>query len=158
MRRRPTAIIATLIFAVSAGTALAQNKRCLSDDERASMHVRLLQTEMMVGAISCRNETPEVMDKYNAFVRTHGDRLKAESQTLQNYFSDAYGRNANNQFDKFTTAVANDTSTRSMNDANFCRKSVTLADQVGKVQKGQLRAYAQNWATAQNRKYTACGP
>lgn len=156
MHRIPILALAAML-ALPVG-ALAQNKRCLSDDERASMHVRLLQTELMVGAISCRNETPEVMDKYNAFVRTHSDRLKAESQTLQNYFIDAYGRGANSQFDKFTTAIANETSTRSMNDPNFCRKSVTLAEQAEKVQRGQICTYAQNWATAQNRKYTACGP
>jgi hypothetical protein len=151
--------IALALVASLASLPLAsQTKRCLTDDERAAMHVRLLQTELMVGAISCRNETPEIMDRYNAFVRTHGESIGREGKVLQNYFLDAYGRESNTRFDRFTTALANETSTRSMNDQAFCRKSMVLAEQSGKVAKGQLASYAGNWVTANNRKYTACGP
>lgn len=156
---RVTAALAVVAVALGATfPAVAQNKRCLSEDERAAMHVRLLQTELMVGAISCRNETPEIMDKYTAFLRGHGQALGAEGQVLQGYFRDVYGRGANDRFDKFATSLANDISTRSVNDPGFCRKSITLADQATGVQAGQVRTYAQNWATATNRKYTACGP
>jgi hypothetical protein len=155
--KTPTIALA-LIASLAAAAALAQTKRCLSDDERAAMHVRLLQTELMVGAISCRNETPEIMDRYNAFVRAQGESLGSEGKILQNYFRDAYGRESNARFDRFTTDLANETSTRSMNDSAFCRKSMVLAEQSGKVSKGQLKTYAGNWATANNRKYTACGP
>jgi len=148
-------LIAAILLSLATA---AEAQRCVNDAEKTAIHMRKLQTELMVGAISCRAVIPELPDQYNLYVSSHTDRIIANGQALQGYFREAFGRAANDRMDKYFTALANDASTRSMNHPAFCQETMTLAREANKLQGPALDAYARNWATATGRLFDRCQP
>ena len=82
----------------------------------AAMQVRMLQTELMVAALSC-----EARSQYNAFVRKFSRQLADNGRLLREHFRKTYGAKAGTRLDAFVTRLANAASTISIrNSRTFC--------------------------------------
>lgn len=98
---------AVLLCAVAATPALAKGKTpfCASDRDLAALNVRVLQTELMVAALSCGER-----QRYNNFVTTYQSVLKERGQALQALFKRAHGAQGTRRMDAFVTKMANNSS------------------------------------------------
>lgn len=113
------------------------------------MRVRVMQTELMVAALSCRAVPGrDFTGQYNAFVQRHGDKLVSHGRVLQSYFQSRYGEQYRRKLDAFITALANDASRRSMNSATFCDESVQLFQELMTVERNALEAWSERRAAA----------
>ena len=89
---------------------------CASPSEQSALDARVLQTELMVAALTCGQQT-----HYNAFVTKFRDPLTARGQTLRQLFKREYGVAATRRLDNFITRLANEASYRSlMQGTSYC--------------------------------------
>lgn len=146
-------MVGTLV--ASAGTALAQ---CLKPKERTAVHIRVLQTELMVAALSCRAVPGrDFTGQYNAFVKKHGEKLVSHARVLQAYFNARYGNDSRRQLDTFITALANDASQRSMTSPTFCDESAGLFHDALRVERRDLENWTSTRVAAVPVTLGACG-
>jgi uncharacterized protein HemX len=82
-----------------------KSQMCASDRDLAALNARVLQTELMVAALSCGER-----QRYNTFVTTYQDTLTERGQALQALFRRAHGTQANTRLNAFITKLANDSS------------------------------------------------
>jgi len=93
----------------------------------AAVRVRVLQTELMVAALSCRGQlNPEYPSYYNKFVQKFAPELARHAKVLKEHFVGIYGSDALAEMDRFVTRIANDASHRSMAASDFCAASAPL--------------------------------
>ena len=130
--RRMIAGVAALMICVSvspgwaAGKAKPQKPQlCASDRDLAALNARVLQTELMVAALSCGER-----QRYNNFVTTYQQVLKDRGQALQALFKRTQGARANTRLNAFVTKLANDASqqVRSKGD-DYCVFAGELFDE-----------------------------
>jgi hypothetical protein len=147
------------IVAVQATVPLANAAaRCLTDKERMAVHVRMLQTELMVAALSCR-ETMQGRDlpaQYNAFMRKHGEGLVNNSRLIQRYFAAQYGSHWGQKLDAFITGLANDASKRSMDSPVFCDEAVTVFQDALKIAPPDLALWSSYRASIRPTNLDVC--
>lgn len=82
---------------------------CVSSAERSALNVRVLQTELMVAALTCGQQ-----NRYNAFITKFKSALKVRGQTLRQLYNREYGTAATQRLDEFITRLANEASHRSL--------------------------------------------
>ena len=112
--------VAGLLSVASAGTASAFQPQNAS--EVAAINARLLQTEMMVAALTC-----DLRSQYNTAVRTFETDLVRHGKVLRKMFRRDHGASAQRRLDKYITQLANDASARSNhNRATSCRTATSL--------------------------------
>lgn len=109
-RRLVGGTAAVLVYAVVAAPAFAAEKAktsqfCASDSDIAALNARVLQTELMVAALSCDERL-----RYNNFITSYQSVLTARSQALQGMFKRAHGAQGTNRMNAFITKMANDSS------------------------------------------------
>ena len=92
-------LLAGLCAVAIAGPAIAQ--RCVQPSERQAFDMRVLQSQLMVAALSCGRD-----NDYNAFVRKYQRDLSSSYSTLQSHYRRA-GANGQRDMDQFITGVAN---------------------------------------------------
>ena len=83
----------------------AKTPFCASDRDLAALNARVLQTELMVAALSCGER-----QRYNTFVTTYQSVLVDRGQALQAMFRRAHGARAVPALNAFVTKMANDSS------------------------------------------------
>jgi hypothetical protein len=112
---------------------------CYTPAEAAAIHVRMLQSELMVGALACRDSNPELgmISQYNAFVNRHSVRLVGENRVLERHFDKHYGAQGKRRMDTLLTALANDASKRSMTP-DFCHGAASLFGVISVMEWPQL--------------------
>jgi hypothetical protein len=76
---RTVLIAASTLLAAS--TAAAEKPRCVKDEVLTSFEIRMLQTELVVGALSCK-----LTPRYNEFVTEHRPELMKAHKVLLRYF------------------------------------------------------------------------
>jgi hypothetical protein len=103
--------------ALAAGTASA-TEISINDKERASLEMRVMQSELMVAALSCASA-----DSYNAFVTRYKSELTEYGKTMQDLFKRVHGGNAFNQINSFVTRVANEASLKMIQNTHFCEEA-----------------------------------
>lgn len=87
-----------------------------SDPMMSAMQVRMLQTEMMVAALSCG-----AAGQYNAFVRKFAGQLVENGRMLRSHFARTHGKRGSARLDAFVTGLANTASVISIrNSRTFC--------------------------------------
>lgn len=122
------------------------------------MRVRVMQTELMVAALSCRAVPGrDFTGQYNTFVQRHGEKLVTNGRVLQSYFQTRYGEGYRKKLDAFITALANDASRRSMNSATFCDESVQLFQEVMAVDRNSLESWSERRAAVHPIPVETCG-
>ena len=105
--RRP---IATAMLTVMTALTFAPGVRaaCWSAAERQAIAVRVLQSEITVGALTCG-----IKHAYAAFVNQQETQLRRHGGTLSDYYTSAYGDNAGQRkLDALVTRLANEASQR----------------------------------------------
>lgn len=102
------AIVAAALVAGMAGApaALAADAAL---QERAALRVRVLQSDMMVAALSC-----DLRNHYNEAVRRFQAELVLHGRHLRSFFDRVYGKSGQRELDRFVTSMANTASSRSI--------------------------------------------
>jgi hypothetical protein len=137
MRRMVAA--AALAGLLSSTSAWAQT--CAAPDDERALQVRVLQTELMVAALSCQQQDP-----YNAFVTRFQPVLAVHGKALKKYFKRIYGGSSTVQLDEFVTRLANEASLRGMRDLRgFCGDSLTLFKSIEAVETTGLERFVAGW-------------
>lgn len=114
LRSVQSAIVGASLLSLLAEPALAA--RCAKGTETDALRTRMLQTELMVAALSCNQKT-----EYNDFVVHYRPQLQRNGSALQSYFRRAYGKGGTSEMNSFTTRLANEVSQRSIKDKPaFC--------------------------------------
>src|SRR5262249_47595745 len=135
MRRVLTSLTALALTVAPVGSAWSAS--CYGPAETTAIHVRMLQSELMVAALACRDSNPELgmIEQYNSFIHRLGDRLISHSKVLQAYFQKHYGASSKKQLESFVTALANDASTRSMTATHYCEGAADLFRNVSGLER-----------------------
>ncbi len=132
--RTKRAAAAAALVAWLAQPALAQGTKPASSNCPSpvveAMHVRLLQTELMVAALQCRNNPAyDFSSKYNSFVMQFSSPLTQNANVLKDHFRKSYGANHMTQLDRYMTRIANDAGQRGTH-ADYCQTMAPMFDQV----------------------------
>lgn len=106
-------ITAALICGTTMSAALAEeateeggsSEFCASENDLAALNARVLQTELMVAALSC-----DERERYNNFITAYRSVLTERSQALQGMFKRAYGGEGTDRLNSFVTRMANNSS------------------------------------------------
>lgn len=140
------------IIAASMLSATAAEAACANASEISGLRARMLQTELMVAALSC-GEAP----RYNAFVNRFKKELVVESKRMQAYFARVYGRRATKELNSFVTELANNSSQRSVGQAGaFCPQAAAIFDSIMELDPKQLRNFAASQSFADLHGVDAC--
>jgi len=130
---------------------------CYTTVEATAVHVKMLQYELMVGALACRDSNPELgmMQQYNSFVTRNSDWLVGHGRVLQSHFQKHYGAQHKRQLDTLVTALANDASKRSMTD-RYCDSAATLFREVNNLDRRGLDVMSNTRANLSSTPITQC--
>lgn len=131
-----------LVAAVAGTMALASwspaQAQCAQAKEFAAFNIRALQSQLMVGALTC-----DLHEQYNTFVLRYRSGLDSSRRTLISYFNRAGG--GERAFNSYDTELANTQSTNSTRRGNlFCGEikpvftEVLQMTSVGDVEKYAL--------------------
>ena len=155
MKRR---LLSTLAALAVAAAPLSQSwAACYTAVEATAAHVKMLQYELMVGALACRESNPELgmMQQYNAFVSRNSDWLVSHGRILQSHFEKNYGAQHKRQLDTLVTALANDASKRSMTD-KYCDNAAGLFREVSSLDRRGLDILSNSRASLASTPITQC--
>lgn len=135
-RKLLLSVAALALAAVPAAQAAAA---CYTPAEATAIHIRMLQSELMVAALACRDSNPELgmISKYNAFIHRHSAGLVGQNRVLERHFEKHYGKQSKRRMDTLLTALANDASKRSMT-GDFCRGAATLFGEISSLEWQQV--------------------
>jgi hypothetical protein len=140
---RPVLCSLSALWLATAPVA-ASAAACYTPAETTAIQVRMLQSELMVAALACRDSNPELgmVAEYNQFVRRLTDKLVSHSKVLQAHFRNAYGADGQRRMEAFVTALANDASKRSMTAAGYCQNAAHLFQEVSTVDRRDLERFS----------------
>ena len=154
-RTRRSMVAATLFFlalGAAASVAQAAGGPCLRNGERSAAATRMLQSELMVAALSCRES-----EAYGRFVHRFEDQLVTHGHRLRTAFRRAHGGAARAQMSRFVTGLANQASARAARQGKaYCAKADALFDKVLAVPPTRLAAFAESRPTADDHGLPAC--
>jgi len=130
---------------------------CYSPTEATAVHMRMLQSELMVAALACRDSNPELamITKYNAFVNRHSTGLVSQNRVLERHFDRNYGPQGKRRMDTLLTALANDASKRSMT-SDFCGGAASLFGMISVMEWPQLLRFAGERANGSTEAIASC--
>ncbi|HEX4890819.1 MAG TPA: hypothetical protein VFW37_10715 [Alphaproteobacteria bacterium] len=112
---------------------------CVAANELAPLQVRMLQTELMVAALTCNQRTD-----YNLFITRFQPQLSAQGKMLQSFFKQKYGSGSGKALNGFVTRIANESSRRGMVKRGlFCRQSASIHSESKNIGPDGLLALAQ---------------
>lgn len=137
------------LFAAASFGALADS-RCVSERERAAFDVRILQTELMVGALACRGTGHgDFPGQYAAFVDANRGALKSHADALRGHFRRSFGRSGEAELDRFVTSLANELSHASMTGTGrYCAQQQGLFERAARLAEPDLTRFAAERAAA----------
>jgi hypothetical protein len=137
LTRRMHACIAGCVAAyLMVNPALAA--KCATGAQQAALEARVLQTELMVMALSCQEHS-----RYNHFVTKFQTELVKHGTDLRNFFNQTYGAQGQQRLNKFVTELANLSSQRSLARTDqFCNEVRSEYDVVLALPTHQLSSYA----------------
>jgi len=104
--RKDGLCIAATVMTMSAVPADAAMS-CWNESQTAAARVRDLQSRLMVDALRCRAYGIDILGAYNEFVRANRATLQAANAVILAQFARGFGRGAQTEYDRFTTALAN---------------------------------------------------
>ena len=113
--------------------------------DQTVLHVRRLQTQLLVGALSCGR--PHMQSSYNTFVAKFDRVLKINGQQLKAYFTRTFGARGVSEMDAFLTKLSNELSLVSMRQGAFCDRTDGLFDSVLALQANEIDAFADRYLT-----------
>ena len=116
------AFLAMAVTATVLSSRPAAAESCSQPSDQMALNTRVLQTELMVGALACKNQK-----LYNKFVvKYRGDLIK-QGQSLRAMFDRRHGSGGTTRMNALVTRLANEASRRSVAQRyGFCRQSAFL--------------------------------
>jgi hypothetical protein len=154
MRRRiiRSAAIGAGLLAMAANSAQAAYS-CAKASDAAALRTRMLQTELMVAALSCNQKSD-----YNSFVVHYRPQLKENGTALKRYFDRSYGRHSSQELNSFTTRLANEASKRSLSDiGKFCSDAKAAFTTLETMPTVQFATFVADRPTADAHGMDVCG-
>lgn len=119
-----TAFGLALAACLSATQAQASGVVCAAKSEAEALEARVVQTELMVAALSCNAAA-----RYNAFVQKFRPELASAYKRLAPFFGRIYGGNAEKHVNDYVTRTANESSQRAIAQIDdFCRTAALSFD------------------------------
>ena len=116
------------VLAAKTPAPAAKKPLCASSRDMQGLDVRVLQTELMVAALTCGDTAKE---RYNRFITAYQPALADRSDALRGYFRRAYGGQGEFYMNAFVTRMANDSSTQSWKIRDdYCGFADNLFDEV----------------------------
>lgn len=112
---RGTLVATVAVAATMVAGSVSATEISITPKERASLEMRVMQSELMVAALSCSSA-----DRYNAFVTRYKNELVDHGKTMQSLFKRVHGGNAFNQINSFVTRMANEASLKMIQNTHFC--------------------------------------
>ena len=146
---------AALLIAAStlvAGPAFAAKKKsaeppCVKGKVLSAFQMRMLQTELVVGALSCK-----LTPRYNDFVIAYRPDLMSAHRSLMGYFA------RESRLEDYKSRTANEVSQRSLaNITEFCNYTSALYDKLLGPEKIQLADFVSSEPSANRHGQNACG-
>lgn len=126
---------------------------CANSSEREALDTRVLQTELVVAALSCGEN-----QRYKAFVGRFENELIKRAGVMKKYFQRSHGGRANKEMNQFVTSLANEASQRSLAEsATFCAGATKLFEDLMKVEPKELVKFASARPTAATHDVPLCG-
>lgn len=114
-------------------------------NDQTALHVRRLQTQLMVGALSCGQ--PRMQANYNSFVTKFDRALKINGQMLKTYFTRMFGTRGISEMDSFLTKLSNELSLVSMRHSDFCTRTDGLFEKVLALGSSDIETFADRYLT-----------
>jgi len=131
--------VAIMALAASAAALPASAAPCYSDKELQAHRVRQVQAEFMVAALQCRGTHPQVVSKYNSFVKKFGGNLNESAKTMRARIARVDG--GRGAFDAYITNLANEASMRTMYIASYCDTVEPVMDEALAQKPKELPRY-----------------
>ncbi len=121
------------------GTGSVAYALCATPTDREAFHVRALQTDLMVAALTC-----DVRDDYNEFANTHKNVLVKHGRALKQTFHAIHGASAGErELNAYITALANRTSQRSISARTaYCDQADRTFDAVTQMASNDLVSFS----------------
>jgi hypothetical protein len=111
---------------------------CLQPQQKIAYHVVALQTQLMVGALTCK-----LSSEYDAFVLRYRSVLLAERQVISNHLNGSRRGRTLAREDSFMTDLANHQSPSSRNgDAQYCATQRAIFSNLRNRSAQDLKQYA----------------
>lgn len=146
---------ATLMGSVAMSAVPAQAAGSCADREaRQSLEIRVLQSELMVAALTCGER-----QSYNAFVTAFKPFLKSQGAELRTFFVEQFGLSAGpSRMNKMVTRLANSASQNSVSVSTqeFCAQAKTRFEQVLQSNTQGLVKLARVNPTAADHGFKTC--
>jgi hypothetical protein len=144
---------AVLLIAASAlavGPAMAapggKTPNCIKGKVLTAFQMRMLQTELVVGALSCK-----LTPRYNDFVNAYRPELMSAHKALLAHFS------RESRLEDYKSRTANEVSQRSLaNITEFCNTTTSLYDLLLGPEKVKLADFVSNEPSANRHGQNAC--
>lgn len=151
--RRALATAATFIVLGTAAASAASS--CVAGKDEMALQTRLLQTELMVSALTCKQTT-----KYNDFVKMHQKELMKAHTQLRSFFNKKYGAKVGgDELNSFITRLANDSSKRSIKNVKlFCETTTVVYDGALASPSAHFGEFAALQPVSQLHGFVPCGP
>jgi hypothetical protein len=136
MRRLIYSLVAMGLLSTQQAQAQLQ---CLTQDERGTVELAALRSELMVLATGCHYD-----DAYNAFIRKYQSTLMHNEQAVGDILKRKYGRRAQQEHDRFTTELANyESDAATALGGDFCAHNGMMFSEVLSLpDASDLQAYA----------------
>lgn len=148
-------LVGVLAIGLAVTPALAKKNRsakpaqpaCVKDKVLTALQMRMMQTELVVGALSC-----QMTPRYNDFVIAYRPDLMSAHRTLLRWF----GRE--NKMEDYKSKTANEASQRSLaNITEFCSYTSSLYDKLLQPQKVELASFVSTERVAGHHGFDVCG-
>lgn len=125
---------------------------CANDREMAALNARVVQTELMVAALSC-----EERQRYNQFATTYQAVLVGRADDMRNFFKRTGGKQGTTRMNALVTRLANDASQLSqMRADSYCQFASELFDEVLRTPPAQFNTITDKPWIQERHGYTAC--
>lgn len=142
--------LAALVLAASPARAAAPI--CAAPAEATALAGRLVQTELMIAALSC-----DAQARYNAFVRRFQPELAASNKRLVDFFRRHYGPQGFARTNDYVTRTANETSERSLRQIDdFCAAAARTFDAAERVDQRAFAGFVGQHPAASAIGYPVC--
>lgn len=128
--------LGVVLTGLSAGSALAAS--CVDRQDKAAFHVRALQTDLMVAALTC-----DARPHYNSFARKFQNALVDHGVALKRLYRDLHGPNAEKALNTYITALANRASERSISKRDhYCEKTMRTFSALKNMKPQELASFS----------------
>lgn len=147
-------ILGVAVGVALSGATASWAASCDDAADQAAFHVRSLQTELMVAALTCG-----AREDYNEFAVKFKKPLTDQGKGLKRHFKATYGAAADPQLNAYVTALANRLSERSIAARDsYCDRAARTFAALSVMKPADLAGFSMNRATGDVDVPSSCRP